>query len=105
MLPKADKKKQGNDSEFSRDKIFELGLGNSFLRQSKQMLKKTFRKKKQDKHALSMARQHEFWQKSLFSLFFFSFFCSQQQKQKGLTLLFCFSKTFGINVTLFQLVF
>ena len=33
-----------------------------------------------------------------------SFFFSQQQKQKGLVLLFCFWKTFGINVTLFQLV-
>ena len=69
-VTKSRQKKQGNDSEFARDKIFELGLGNSFLRQSKQILKKTFRKKKQDKHALSMVRQHEFWQKSLFSLFF-----------------------------------
>ena len=112
---------QGNDSEFARDKIFELALGNSFLRQLNQMLKKTFRKKKQDKHALSMVSQHEFWEKSLLSLFFLSFFCcpnkkrtwygqnesfffSQQQKWKGLVLLFYFSKTFGINVTLFQLV-
>ena len=98
-----------------------VGFGKFFFETVKTNVEENFSSKKQDKHALSMARQHEFWQKSLFSLFFYSFFCcprkkrawhgqiesfffSQQQKQKGLTLLFCFSKTFGINVTLFQLV-
>ena len=72
------------------------------------MFKKTFRKKKQDKHALSMARQHEFWQKSLFSLFFLSFFC--YPKKKGLDMgkikVFFFSTTkvkrFSIVVLLFK---
>ena len=104
-VTKSRQKKQGNDSEFARDKIFELGLGNSFFRQSKQILKKTFRKKKQDKHALSMVRQHEFWQKSLF----FSFFCCPKKKRTwyGQIESFFFSSTtkakrFSLVVLLFK---
>ena len=81
ILGKNGTRQKGNDSEFARDKIFELALGNSFLRQLNQMLKKTFRKKKQDKHALSMVSQHEFWEKSLLSLFFLRFFCCPEKKR------------------------
>ena len=47
-----------------------VGFGKFFFETVKTNVEENFSSKKQDKHALSMARQHEFWQKSLFSLFF-----------------------------------